>query len=184
LSAPGGEDGTVSQKWTGSPTYFAYTLKGEEIEEWNPRFTYTGFRYVQVEGAIVPANHQQGPAGLESGYPELLHIEGHMIYPDVRTIGSFECSHPLLNRIHTIINEAILSNMKSVLTDCPHREKLGWLEQTHLMGPSIMYNYDVHALYRKIIDDMGDAQLENGLIPDIAPMGCRIPLPAYGAHPQ
>ncbi len=57
----------------------------------------------------------------------------------------------------------------SVLTDCPHREKLGWLEQTHFAASSIMYNYDVASLYVKIADDMQDAQQPNGLVPDIAP---------------
>ncbi|MCL5671712.1 MAG: alpha-L-rhamnosidase, partial [Acidobacteria bacterium] len=58
---------------------------------------------------------------------------------------------------------------QSVFTDCPHREKLGWLEETHLMGPAIMFNYDVAALYAKVIRDMGEAQRPNGLVPDIAP---------------
>ena len=56
-----------------------------------------------------------------------------------------------------------------MVTDCPHREKLGWLEQTHLMGNSIRYIYDIHNLYNKVIDDMIEAQLDNGLVPDIAP---------------
>jgi alpha-L-rhamnosidase len=55
------------------------------------------------------------------------------------------------------------------VTDCPHREKLGWLEQTHLMGASIQYNFDIHNLYSKLVDDMIESQLENGLVPDIAP---------------
>ncbi len=92
-----------------------------------------------------------------------------MLYPDVETTGAFECSNPLLNRIHQIINWAIISNMKSVLTDCPHREKLGWLEETYLNGPGVMFNYDVLPLYRKIAADMAQAQLDNGLVPDIAP---------------
>jgi hypothetical protein len=56
-----------------------------------------------------------------------------------------------------------------VLTDCPHREKLGWLEVSHLMGPSILYHYDAQGLYRKICRDTTEAQLETGLVPDIAP---------------
>ena len=59
--------------------------------------------------------------------------------------------------------------MQGVMTDCPHREKLGWLEESHLVGPSIMYNYGASDLYRKIIGDMEDAQLSNGMVPDIAP---------------
>ncbi|MCM3745733.1 glycoside hydrolase family 78 protein [Paenibacillus pasadenensis] len=163
------EDGTVSQETSKGPSYFSYTLKGDGVEVWAPRFSYTGFRYMQVEGAI-PAS-MQGTAASDSGasIPVLLDIEGEMIYPDVATVGSFECSNEMWNRTHEIINWAILSNMKSVLTDCPHREKLGWLEQVHLMGPSIMYNYDVAGLYNKIIGDMRDSQTEEGLIPDIAP---------------
>jgi hypothetical protein len=56
-----------------------------------------------------------------------------------------------------------------VFTDCPHREKLGWLEQTHLMGNSVRYNYDVINLYHKLLDDMRYSQTEEGLIPEIAP---------------
>jgi alpha-L-rhamnosidase len=159
-------DGTVSQQWTGSPTSFSYTLKGDGVEEWSPRFTYTGFRYMQVEGAQLT---DSANSDLDLTLPTLHRIKAEMIYPDVKISGAFECSHPILNGIHAIINRAILSNMKSVMTDCPHREKLGWLEEVHLMGPSIMYNYNVGALYHKIIDDMGDAQLDSGLVPDIAP---------------
>ena len=84
-------------------------------------------------------------------------------------IGSFACSNPLLNDIDSMINRSVVSNLQHVLTDCPHREKLGWLEVTHLMGPSILFNYEMGELYRKICRDTTDSQLENGLIPDIAP---------------
>jgi alpha-L-rhamnosidase len=53
--------------------------------------------------------------------------------------------------------------MVSVLTDCPHREKLGWLEQVHLMGNSLQYNYDITHLGRKAIDDMEYSQTDEGL---------------------
>jgi hypothetical protein len=59
--------------------------------------------------------------------------------------------------------------MISIFTDCPHREKLGWLEQIHLMGPSFRYSFDVSVLLSKMCGDMSDAQLENGLVPNIAP---------------
>lgn len=119
---------------------------------------------MQVEGA-APA----GEGVEESDLPVLHGLEGHMIGPDVEDAGGFRCSDPLLNRIHEIINWAILSNMKSVFTDCPHREKLGWLEQLHLMGPSVMFNYECEALLEKIMRDMSDAQLPNGMVPTTAP---------------
>ena len=74
-----------------------------------------------------------------------------------------------MNRIHDLIDAAIESNLQSVLTDCPHREKLGWLECAHLLAGCVMYNYDVPTFYAKIANDMGEAQLANGLVPDIAP---------------
>ena len=101
--------------------------------------------------------------------PDLVALDGQFLHDDAPVDGTFVTSKALFNQIHHLINAAILSNMMSVLTDCPHREKLGWLEQTHLAGPSIMFNYDVLHLYQKIADDIGDAQLANGLFPAIAP---------------
>ena len=75
----------------------------------------------------------------------------------------------MLNRIHRLIDYAIKSNMQSVLTDCPHREKLGWLEQTYLMGNGVHFRFDIAQLYRKQVSDMIDAQTAEGLVPDIAP---------------
>ena len=54
-------------------------------------------------------------------------------------------------------------------TDCPHRERLGWLEQYHLNGPSLRYEHDLRSLYSKTLQDMADSQLPDGLVPDIAP---------------
>ena len=68
-----------------------------------------------------------------------------------------------------MIDRSVRSNLQSVLTDCPHREKLGWLEVAHLMGPSIFYHRDVHRLYRKICRDTTESQLDSGMVPDIAP---------------
>jgi alpha-L-rhamnosidase len=157
------DDSQVNQKASGSPYYFSYILKGNSDEIWMPRFTYYGFRYVQVEGA-VPLKYDN-PDNLPV-IQELQFLHSRNSSPEV---GSFRCSNDLFNSIYDLINWAIKSNMASVATDCPHREKLGWLEQTHLMGNSIKYIYDVHNLYSKIIDDMIEAQLDNGLVPDIAP---------------
>jgi hypothetical protein len=158
-----GEDTLVTQQATGEPCYFSYTLKGKGEEVWMPRFTYYGFRYVQAEGA-VPADFPN-PSNLPViENVQLLHTRNSS--PEV---GTFKCSNELFNSIYDLINWSIKSNLASVVTDCPHREKLGWLEQTHLMGNSVKFIYDIHNLYDKAIDDMIEAQLENGLVPDIAP---------------
>ncbi len=62
-----------------------------------------------------------------------------------------------------------MSNFKSALTDCPHREKPGWLEVSHLLASSILHNYDGARFYQKICRDMRESQLDNGMVPGIAP---------------
>jgi alpha-L-rhamnosidase len=154
------EDGTANQKATGSPSFFTYILKGDGEESWHPLFTYTGFRYVEVH--CLPKENNQS-------LPQVIKLEGLHIRNAAATVGSFSCSNDLFNRTHTLIDWAIKSNMVSVFTDCPHREKLGWLEETHLVGTSVHYNYDVAALNKKVIKDMKNAQYANGKIPEIAP---------------
>ena len=146
-------DGLVSQVSSGGPQWFTYTLKGEGEETWSPRFSYYGFRYLQVEGDGV----------------EVVSVEGRFVHSSAARIGEFSCSKDLFNRIHKLIDAAIQSNMQSVITDCPHREKLGWLEESHLLGSAIMYNFGVRSLYGKIADDMSEAQTAEGLVPDISP---------------
>jgi hypothetical protein len=157
------EDSLVTQKATGEPCQFNYTLKGKDVESWMPRFTYYGFRYARISGAVP--EDAPNPAGL----PVISDIELLHTRNSSPSTGTFRCSNELFNSIYTLINWSIKSNLASVPTDCPHREKLGWLEQTHLMGNSIKFNYDIHNLYCKVIDDMIEAQLSNGLVPDIAP---------------
>lgn len=157
------DDGTINQSAIGKPVFFNYTLKGEGAEAWQPQFMYYGFRYVQVEGAVPEG--KPNPDNL----PVVKKLKGIHTRNMAEKIGNFSCSNPLFNSIYTLIDWSVKSNMASVLTDCPHREKLGWLEETHLMGTSLRYNYDLATLYPKILDDMRAAQLPNGLIPDIAP---------------
>jgi len=158
-----GEDSLVTQQATGVPYYFSYILKGGQEEVWMPRFTYYGFRYIQAEGAIPSKYANPGKLPVIEDI-QLLHTRN-----STSETGSFSCSNQLFNSIYDLINWSIKSNLASVATDCPHREKLGWLEQTHLMGNSIKFIYNIHNLYEKVIDDMIEAQLDNGLVPDIAP---------------
>ncbi|MGB7760366.1 MAG: family 78 glycoside hydrolase catalytic domain [Bryobacteraceae bacterium] len=158
--------GQVTQHSAGasieSPNRFSYTLGGGRQESWHPHFSYYGFRYVRAESAGAPG----APAG---DTPQIVSLSGQFLHDSVETVGSFETSSALFGQIHRLIDMAVLSNMVSVLTDCPHREKLGWLEQTYLAGPSILYNYDAIALYRKMAQDMRDSQLADGMVPSIAP---------------
>jgi alpha-L-rhamnosidase len=156
-------NGTITTKPIGAPVYFDYTLKGGGEESWQPRFMYYGFRYVQVEGAVPPG--QDNPGNL----PVIVSLKLLHSRNAAARVGAFSCSNEMFNKTDRLIDWAVQSNMSSVLTDCPHREKLGWLEEAHLMGPSIRYNYDIGSLCRKIVRDMMNTQTADGLVTSIAP---------------
>jgi hypothetical protein len=182
--------------WMGGGGHiYTYTLKGEGEEVFRPRFTYFSFQYLYLSGVIRPEDaspervaradslardRSDGP-GQGEGTPSnefdgatrprvaLLEAGSEFLTSSAADVGGFECSHALFNDIDAMIARSVRSNLQSVVTDCPHREKLGWLEVPHLMGPSILYHYDVQGLYRKICRDTTEAQLDSGLVPDIAP---------------
>ncbi|RZK40407.1 MAG: alpha-L-rhamnosidase [Pedobacter sp.] len=159
-------DGSVTQSSSGGPFYFTYILKGEGVETWRPRFTYYGFRYLQVKGGIP---HEKIDPKALSSKPIVHSLKGLHIRNAAKTTGTFLSSNKLFNQTFDLINWAIKSNMVSVFTDCPQREKLGWLEQVHLMGNSVRYNYDAAPIFRKALQDMKHSQTPEGLIPEIAP---------------
>ena len=84
-------------------------------------------------------------------------------------VGTFACSSDLFNRTHQLIDWAIRSNTSHVLTDCPHREKLGWLECSYLLAPSFQYRYDCREWFGKILRDLRDAQEPSGRVLTVAP---------------
>ena len=151
-------DGTVSQRSAGGgPQWFTYTLRGRGVERWHPQFSYWGFRYVQVEPTAA----------------KLASLTGEAVHSTSPRVGSFRSSDHLLNRIHTLIVHAIENNAVSIFTDCPHREKLGWLEEAHLLAPSQLYDFDFAGLYAATARNIADTQTLTGpaagRIPDIAP---------------
>ena len=151
------KEGLVNQKQTGRPHYYTYILKGgKNTETWHPRFSYYGYRYLQVEGHI----------GV------LRKIASCFVYNSARKTGSFECSNSLFNDAYRLIDRAIRSNWQSVWTDCPHREKLGWLEQDWLNGEGLVSNYDCKTMIEQTMQNISDAQFPNGSLPEIAPNLC------------
>jgi alpha-L-rhamnosidase len=148
-------DGTVDPGSTGNPIYDDYTLRGDGVETWHPDFIYHGFRYIQVEGLPTAPTKDT--------------LTAIVLRAANVGAGSFTSSNDLINGIHRIIDRATQSNMFSVLTDCPTREKLGWMEEDHLVFAAVARNYDVAAYGYDLAQAMADAQLSNGLVPDIAP---------------
>lgn len=155
------EDGSANQRATGSPSYYLYILKGGSEEVYQPRFSYYGYRYVQVENVSFTNNNHQ--------LSKLIEVKGLHTRNAAATIGSFNCSNELFNKTFSLIDWAIKSNMQSLFTDCPHRERLGWLEQLHLVGNSIQYNYDIQTLSNKMLNDIKAQQEDNGLVPSTVP---------------
>lgn len=157
-------DGSVNQRTMGAKPergyYWCEFVKStDEPEEWYPIFWYVGCRYLEIEAEPVVGEVA----------PEVISAAGWVVHADVRPVGRFECSDELLNRIRRLVRWAQRSNMMSVFTDCPHREKLGWLEQYHLNGPALRFEFDVARTFRKTMRDMADSQTEDGLVPNIAP---------------
>jgi len=134
-----------------------YTLKGDGRETWHARFTYHGFQYVEV-------------TGLPSA-PTLDTLRGLVLSSDVDRAGDFQCSNPLLDRIQRATLWSYRSNLLSIPTDCPHREKNGWTGDAHLAAEQALLNFDPAAVYTKWMDDFADEQRETGELPGIVPTG-------------
>ncbi|MCL5999118.1 MAG: glycoside hydrolase family 78 protein [Chloroflexi bacterium] len=158
------DDGTVDQgNLRGAACTDTYILKGEGLEVWEPRFTYHGFRYVQVEGF-------PGKPGMDT-------VQGRVVHSDVAPRGHFECSNALINRLQRAVLWTESGNLHGLPTDCPQRdERMGWLNDMTVRAEEANYNFDVNRLHAKWIGDIHDAQdPNNGAIPDTAPfrMGMR-----------
>jgi len=156
------DDGTIGQGRSGKPYYYDYTLKGEGVEEWQPKFSYYGFQYVQIENI----NYKKTK---DKNLPTLVDLKSNFIYNSAGEAGTFESSNEIFNKAHELINNSIKSNFQSVFTDCPQREKLGWLEEIHLNGPGLMFNYNLESFIPATMQNISDSQRENGLIPTIVP---------------
>jgi alpha-L-rhamnosidase len=125
-----------------------------------PRFTYHGFRYVEVTG--LPA--QGGRAWIKG-------IVAKVVHSDAPEAGTFECSNPMLNRLMSNIRWTQYANMMSVPTDCPQRdERLGWMGDAQIFAQTAVFNLDMAAFFSKWAQDIRDAQGPTGAYPDFAPI--------------
>ncbi|MBQ7189606.1 MAG: family 78 glycoside hydrolase catalytic domain [Kiritimatiellae bacterium] len=130
-----------------------FICSGEGTEVYEPRFTYNGFQYVEIDG-------------LEKS-PE---IEAKVVHTAFADAGKFECSNELLNKIQNIFLWSYRSNFADGYpTDCPHREKNGWTGDAALASEMGQYNFQNVAAYEKWIQDILDEQRADGNIPGIVP---------------
>ncbi len=150
-----------------------YILKGDGEESWEPRFTYHGYRYVEVTGF--------------PGTPQLDSIRGRVVHSGVRPAGSFAASKDILNKLQRIITWGQKTNLHSVPTDCDQRdERMGWMGDAQGTAEEAMMNFDMAAFYTNFVRDIHDVQDEQGRITDTVPhiWGSRPADPAWGtAYP-
>ena len=133
-----------------------YILKGDGIENFEPRFTFQGFRYVKVEGF---------PGELK---PE--NISAIALYSNMEPTGTFTSSHTLINQLQHNIQWGQKGNFLDVPTDCPQRdERLGWTGDAQVFARTASFNMDVNNFFAKWLLDLSADQLPNGSIPFVVP---------------
>ena len=123
---------------------------------WKPSFTYHGFRYVEIRGLRKK--------------PSLDDFEGQVLYDQMRTTGSFECSNEIMNKVHKNAYWGIRGNYHGMPTDCPQRdERLGWNGDRTTGAYGEAYIFDNSLMYAKWLKDFEDSQKESGSLPDVVP---------------
>ena len=133
-----------------------YTLKGGDEEVWEPRFTFHGFRYVDVEG--WPGELGQGA------------LEAVVVHSDLERRGWFDCSESLVNRLHENIVWSMRGNFLDLPTDCPQRdERLGWTGDIGAFAPTAAFLYDTAGFLRSWLADLEADQLPDGGVPCVVP---------------
>jgi alpha-L-rhamnosidase len=168
------DDGMINQEnLRGARAEDVYILKGEGEETWEPRFTYHGFRYVEVSGYPgVPAHDA---------------VRGRVVHTAVEPAGSFACSKTVLNSLQRIIVWGQKTNLHGIPTDCCQRdERMGWMGDAQGTAEEAIYNFDMAAFYTNFLRNIRDVQDEKGTITDTVPhvWGSRPADPAWGtAYP-
>ncbi|MDB5327630.1 MAG: Alfa-L-rhamnosidase, partial [Phycisphaerales bacterium] len=143
-------DGTIyTTNYRGAKSTDTYICRGDGPETWQPRFTFHGYRYVELTGLPTP--------------PSIDAVQGVVLGSDTRSVGSFECSDPRINQLWSNIRWGQRGNFLSVPTDCPQRdERLGWTGDAQVFIGTAVYNADVAAFFTKWLVDVDDAQRPEG----------------------
>jgi alpha-L-rhamnosidase len=144
-----------------------YTLRGDGVETWEPRFTFHGFRYAEVNG---------WPGDLRAD-----DLRAVVVHSDMERTGWFECSDPLINRLHENVVWSMRGNFLDVPTDCPQRdERLGWTGDIQVFSPTACFLYDTAGFLQSWLADLAAEQADaDGVVPFVVPnVLARAPVPA------
>jgi alpha-L-rhamnosidase len=134
-----------------------YICRGGGVEEWEPRFTFHGFQYIEIIGL-------KNPPTVETVYSRALSSQ-------TPVAGAFECSDPMINQLHNNIYWTQRSNFIDIPTDCPQRdERLGWTGDAQVYIRTATLNCDVQAFFTKWLLDLADGQRGDGQFPMVAPV--------------
>ena len=133
-----------------------YFLSGNGMETYEPRFTYHGFRYVEVTSTRPLTLTQESLTGL-------------CMHTDVESVGNFACSNEILNKLVEASCNSYLGNLFSIPTDCPQREKNGWTADGYVGMDYGLLFYDGITVYEKWMNDFIDNQRERGDLSGIIP---------------
>lgn len=153
-----------------------YIAKGASEEVYAPRFTYHGFRYVQVSveneagEPIALQLHSSSSEWQITGDSIRLSLVGEVVHTGFQSRGHFECSNSLLNQIHRNSQWGFRTNYHAVPTDCPQRdERQGWMGDAQMTAEMALYNFTIESAYVKFLRDIQDAQGKDGSVPDTVP---------------
>lgn len=135
-----------------------YVFATDEPVVFSPRFTFHGYRYVEITGVEAP--------------PRPADVKGLVLSSVTRQAGEFACSNPLVNRLYENILWSQRANFLSIPTDCPQRnERMGWSGDAQVFSRTAVYNADVYGFLRRYLECARDCQLPDGRFADIAPVG-------------
>jgi alpha-L-rhamnosidase len=150
-------DGSIyTNNLRGAASIDTYICKGEGVETWQPRFTFHGFRYVEITGLPQPLTNDT--------------VTGIVIGSDIPRIGEFMCSNPEINQLQSNIQWGMRGNYLAVPTDCPQRdERMGWMGDAQVFIRTAAYNGDIAAFFTKWLVDVDDAQHPDGAFTDVSP---------------
>jgi alpha-L-rhamnosidase len=150
------DDGTVAQENLRSAKVIDKVVSAGEELVWEPKFTYHGFRYIQVSGLKEK--------------PGIDDIVGKVIYTDQPMVGHFESSNDLINNINKNVVWAQKGNFYPAPTDCPQRdERLGWMGDAQIFAPTANFNMHLDRYWSKWMFDITDGQDEEGWVYDVNP---------------